>query len=199
LSHTRLEGYEAQRPVRVALQVCKEPRKLLILKVGRFLSLGPGPLGWWELPNGIRVRKSVEDRRLQAGAKDTQVLRSRRGRATTLAQHEVEACDVFGAYPPYSLTAEYIFGVHHRRTVGTHRRGLALERGEPTVGPIDETNRRSRAIFAFFDRGLKPVQGDFSLMSVPSDSFLVCVVTDTDDDVVEGSLWAGAPTLRLVE
>lgn len=75
-----------------------------------------------------------------------------------------------------------------RRAIRTDGRRLALEGGEPSVGPLDESDRRTWPIDAVLDGGHQAMQGDLSLLAVPSNGFSVCVLSDTYDRVVETAL-----------
>ena len=86
----------------------------MILEIGRLLSLRPRSLSGWKFSNRVRVGVSVEHRGLHARAEDAQVLSTRRGGASALAQHQVEARDVLGTNSPDPLPAEHMLRVDDR-------------------------------------------------------------------------------------
>jgi hypothetical protein len=111
----------------------------------------------------------------------------------------VESRNILGTYPADALVSERLFCVCDRRAIRTDSRRLTLERGEPAVGPLTESDRRSWAIDAVFDGGRQAMQRDLSLLAISSDSLLVRVLTDTYDDVVERALRAGTALRGLME
>ncbi len=124
----------------------------------------------------------------------------RGSRANSLGRvSPVEAGDIFGADSAHALSSERLLGVSDRRAIRADRRGLALERGEPSISPIDEPDRRPRSVGAVFDRSRHAMQSDLSLLAVPPDGLLVRVVADAYDHVVERPLRTCTTVGRLIE
>jgi len=112
------------------------------------------------------------------------VLRPSRRRATSLAEDQVEARDVFRPDSTDALATERLLGVDDRRAVGSDCRRLTLQRVRPAVGPIREPNVRPRTEVAVLDRVLYSEQGQFSLLAVSANDLSLRLFAVADDDVV---------------
>src|SRR5262249_19072010 len=89
--------------------------------------------------------------------------------------------------------------VDDRGAVRPDSRGLALERCEPLVGPLPESDSRRRPICPIVETCKQPMQSYFGLLTVPPDRLLVRLLPDAYDHVIERSLRTRAPVRRLVE
>ena len=77
LSHSRLEGDETERPVRLVVEVREERRELRVHEICGLLPLRPRSLCRWQFANRVGVRIPIENGRLKAGAENPEMLRAR--------------------------------------------------------------------------------------------------------------------------
>jgi hypothetical protein len=120
-------------------------------------------------------------------------------RAALPSKNQVEAADVFRTDSADSLATEDLLGVDDRRAVGVDGGGLALQRIEPSVGPVGEPDVRVWSIVTLLDRVLHAEQSQFSLLAVSTRHLLVRELALANYHVVDRPLRASAASNCFVE
>jgi hypothetical protein len=121
---------------------------------------GPRPLARTQLANGVATGVAVEDRGLQAGAENTQVLAPRRVGDSLVSHRRGEALDVLHRQPTDGLAAERPDCFSDRRAVRADGVRWKLEAVEPTERPCVEADLLLRHVAVVIDltagEGLRP-------------------------------------------